>query len=112
MAVCGFDVAGEIALRLALLAPEVYGQAILECIGLTAWRDVNAMARNDVSFFLFTRQSDKNHEAMTTLKDEMQRKGLSITFDEIPGGHKDDGGRGARPRLRLDGLAEPALAGS
>jgi pimeloyl-ACP methyl ester carboxylesterase len=87
--VLGSGVAAEVALRLAMLGPEVYAGAILEFVGLSSWRDVNALARNDVAYFLFTRTNDSGRDAIVTLKDEMQRKGLAVTLDELPGGHKD-----------------------
>jgi hypothetical protein len=86
--VSGFDVAGEVACRLALVQPDVFGGAILECTDTTAWRDVGALAQNDVSFFLFTRTKDPSREKMSTMKDEMERKGLRVGWSELPGGHE------------------------
>jgi hypothetical protein len=85
--VSGFDIAGEVACRLALVQPDVFGGAIMECAGNGPWRDVGALAQNDVSFFLFARTSDLNREKMSTMKDEMERKGLHVTWSELPGGH-------------------------
>ncbi len=86
--VAGFDVAAETACRLPLVQPEVFGGAILECVGLGPWRDVGALAQNDVSFFLFTRSGDPSREKMVTMKDEMERKGLRVGWSELPGGHE------------------------
>ena len=85
--VAGFDIAVDVALRLAILQPDVFSGAILECPGLAAWRDVGLMARPEVGYFLFTRDGDKAHDSAVTLKDEMQQRGLRVTYDEIPGGH-------------------------
>ena len=84
----GFDSAGEAACRLAVLEPSTFAGAILECCGMASWRDVGAVARNDVSFFLFTRSGDPAREAMLTMKDEMQRKGLGVGYSGIAGGHE------------------------
>jgi len=70
--VAGFDVAGEVACRLALTQPDVFGGAILECTGTTSWREVGALAQNDLSFFLFTRTNDPSRDKMVTMKDEME----------------------------------------
>ena len=86
--IAGFDAAGQAACRLALLQPTIFSGAILECCGMDSWRDVGALARSDVSFFLFTRKNDTVHDAMVTMKDEMQRKGLNVTYSEINGGHE------------------------
>lgn len=85
--VAGYEKAGEAACRLALLLPNVFSGAILESCGIAPWRDVGALARSDVAFFLFNRQEDPTREAMMTMKDEMQRKGLQVTYSEVPGGH-------------------------
>lgn len=84
----GFDVAGDVACRLALVQPEAFGGAILECTGITPWRDVGALAQNDVSFFLFTRAKDPSRDKMATMKDEMERKGLRVSWSELAGGHE------------------------
>ena len=55
----GFGGAGEAACRLAVLEPNVFAGAILECCAMASWRDVGALARNDASFFLFTRSGDR-----------------------------------------------------
>jgi hypothetical protein len=86
--VAGYDTAGETACRLALLSPDVFSGALLECCSAAPWRDIGALARSDVGFFLFTRVGDAAREGMLTMKDEMQRKGLHVTYDEIPGGHE------------------------
>ena len=86
--ISGYDSAGEVACRLALLLPRVFSGAILECCGTAPWRDVGALAQSDVAYFLFTREEDNVREAMRTMKDEMQRKGLHVTYDEIPGKHQ------------------------
>ncbi len=85
--VSGFDSAGEAACRLALVQPDVFGGAILECTTTSAWRDVGALAQNDLSFFLFTRSADPTREKMVIMKDEMERKGLRVGWTELPGGH-------------------------
>jgi hypothetical protein len=85
--VAGYEKAGDAACRLALLLPNVFSGAILECCGIDPWRDVGALARSDVAFFLFNRQEDPSREAMMTMKDEMQRRGLHVTYSELPGGH-------------------------
>jgi len=85
--VTGFDVAGEVACRLALVQPDVFGGAILECTDIGPWRDVGALAQSDLSFFLFSRTADPARDKMATMKDEMERKGLRVTWSEIPGGH-------------------------
>jgi predicted esterase len=98
--ISGYESSAEAACRLALLMPNVFAGALLESCGLAPWRDVGALARNDVAFFLFTRHEDPAREAMMTMKDEMQRKGLHVTYEEIAGG------RHAMERDELD----PAFA--
>jgi hypothetical protein len=83
----GFDSAGEAACRLAILEPKNFAGAILECCGTGPWRDLGAMARSDLAFFLFTRDGDPAREGMVTMKDEMQRRGLRLTYDQIAGSH-------------------------
>jgi hypothetical protein len=85
--VAGFDSAGDAACRLAIVNPKMFSGAILECCGTSSWRGVGAIAGGDVSFFLFTRGGDSAREGMATMKDEMERKGLHVTFDQIDGGH-------------------------
>jgi predicted esterase len=86
--VAGFDAASEVACRLALSQPDVFGGAILECPTSKAWRDVGARARPDVRFFLFTRDGDPNREKVLTMKDEMERRGLHVEYSEASGGHQ------------------------
>ncbi|HEY2517114.1 MAG TPA: hypothetical protein VGI39_39850 [Polyangiaceae bacterium] len=87
-AVAGFEVASEIACRLALTQPDVFSGAILECPTFKAWRAVGALARPDVRFFLFTRTGDPDREQVLTMRDEMERRGLSAEYDELPGGRQ------------------------
>ncbi len=98
--VVGYDSAGEMACRLAILEPNVFAAAILECCSTGAWRDLGAMTRGDTAFYLFTRHGDPAREAMVTMKDEMQRKGLRVAYEEIAGGHQP------MERDELDGAFE------
>ncbi len=86
--VSGHDESGEAALRLAILQPTVYAGAILECSKSTVWREIGAFAPTNVSFFLFTRHDDPNREVTATMKDEMERRGLSVTYQELDGRHE------------------------
>jgi predicted esterase len=85
--VAGFDVAADAACRLALVDPDTFSGAIMECGSLRAWRDVGALARADQRFFLFSREQDGSREAMATMRDEMARKGLRVESSEVSGGH-------------------------
>ena len=87
-AVAGFDIASEIACRLALTQPDVFSGAILECPNFKAWRAVGALARADVRFFLFTREGDPERDQVLTMRDEMERRGLRVEYDELPGGRE------------------------
>lgn len=86
--IAGYDSGGEAACRVAILEPNVVAGAILECCGTAPWRDLGAMTRSDIAFFLFTRDKDPAREAMLTMKDEMQRRGLRVTWDQIVGAHQ------------------------
>jgi predicted esterase len=83
----GFAEAADVACRLALTQPDVFAGAVLECCGIGPWRDVGALASAETSFFLAARSSDGSREPMVTMKDEMERKGLHVTWDEMHGGH-------------------------
>jgi hypothetical protein len=84
----GFDKAADVACRLALVQPDVFGGAILECVGIGPWRDVGALAQNDVSFFFAARSKDASRDGMVIMKDEMDRRGIRVTWDELPGGNE------------------------
>jgi hypothetical protein len=86
--IAGYESAGDAACRLAILEPKLFSGAILECCETPSWRDLGAMARNDVAFLLVARRSDATREPMRTMKDEMQRRGLHVTYEELTGGHQ------------------------
>ncbi len=101
----GYDMAGEAACRLALVQPDLFSAAILDSTTAHAWRDVGALARQDVAFFLFTRSADPTREQMMTMKDEMEQKGLRVSWSEQPGTHPGDGAGRDGPGVRLAGRA-------
>jgi predicted esterase len=86
--IAGYDSAGEAACRLAILEPNIFAGAILESTTSASWRELGGIARPDTAFYLFTRSGDPGRDLMFTMKDEMQRKGLKVTYDEMDGKHE------------------------
>ncbi len=83
--VAGYDASGEAAMRLAIVEPALFAGAILECSGISAWREVGAFTPNGLAFFLFTRRDDPHRELNNTMKDEMERRGINVTYSEFDG---------------------------
>jgi hypothetical protein len=101
----GYGPAGECAYRVALLETTTFGGAIAECCGIGAWRDVVAFARAGTPIYLVTRANDPGRDAMLTMKDEMERRGLRVVLDEKPGRPEEMGGEELEPPfLWLDAL--------
>jgi hypothetical protein len=84
----GFDHAGECAYRLAAMHSDVYGGAVVESCGIGSWRDVGGLAKPGTPFYLFARAGDKTRDSMLTMKDEMERRGMRVTWEELPGPHE------------------------
>ncbi len=82
----GYDRCGEIAYRLACVAPDVVAGVISECASRESWRDVAAFANAGTPVYLFTRNQrrDESH----VLRDEMQQKGMRVTL--VEGGGASD----------------------
>jgi poly(3-hydroxybutyrate) depolymerase len=102
----GFGAAGECAYRVALLEPQTFGGAIAECCGIAAWRDVVAFARPGIDMYLVTRSHDRaGRDAMLTMKDEMERRGVRVVLDEKLGNPEEMAGEELEPPfLWLDSL--------
>jgi hypothetical protein len=101
----GYEAAGEVAYRLAVLEPEHFGGAIAESCGIRTWRDVGGFAKSGTPIFLFTRANDPGRDAMLTMKDEMERKGIRVTLEEGAGRHESMSGEELEPAfLWLDSV--------
>jgi hypothetical protein len=80
----GFGAAADAACRLTLVS-NAFAGAILELPDTRSWRELGAFARSDASFFVFGRKDNPGRDAVLTMKDEMERKGMSVTYDELDG---------------------------
>jgi hypothetical protein len=80
----GFGSAADAACRLTLVSNNFAG-AILETPDTKSWREFGAFARNDASFFVFGRKENPGRDAVLTMKDEMERKGIGVTYVEFDG---------------------------
>jgi predicted esterase len=75
------------AYRLALVRPDLFAGAIVECGHMGPWRELAGRAVANQAFYLFTRGADFNRLPTQQLRGAMEAAGCRVTLVERSGGH-------------------------
>lgn len=79
------------AYRAALVRPDLFRGAIVECGHMGSYRTAGARARPGMLFFVFTRSGDFNKPASEQLARTLWGDGATVMQMERPGGHEPMG---------------------
>jgi predicted esterase len=95
----GFSGGGSAAYRQALMHPDIFRGAVVECGNLVPLIDLQNQIRPGSYFYLATRTQDFNEKQMRKLAAGLEKSGETIKFNELSGGHEPISGADATDAL-------------